>query len=83
MATPFPSASSGQVWEHAVRDDADYARHLDYVHYNPVKHGHVSAVAQWPHSTFHRWVKAGVYPYDWGGGDIAEVDAGERVNRKL
>ena len=72
-----------RFWEHAVRDDVDYARHLDYVHYNPVKHGHVSAVAQWPYSTFHRWVKAGVYPNDWGGGCVAEVDAGERVNRKL
>ena len=53
--------------EHAIRDEGDYARHMDYVHFNPVKHGYVSVVGQWPHSTFHRSVKAGAYPRDWGG----------------
>ena len=56
-----------RFWEHAIRDDGDYARHMDYVHFNPVKHGYVSVVAHWPHSTFHRWVKADAYPRDWGG----------------
>ena len=41
---------------------------MDYVHFNPVKHGLVRRVADWPHSTFHRLVKAGVYPLDWAGG---------------
>ena len=67
-----------RFWEHAIRDDTDYARHIDYVHYNPVKHGHVQGVAQWPYSTFHRWVRAGVYRLDWGGEAAEEVRAGER-----
>jgi REP-associated tyrosine transposase len=68
-----------RFWEHAIRDEGDYARHMDYVHYNPVKHGHVTAVAQWPYSTFHRWVKAGVYPVGWGGDSVTDVPAGERT----
>jgi putative transposase len=68
-----------RFWEHALRDEADYARHMDYVHYNPVKHGHVTAVAQWPYSTFHRWVKAGIYPVGWDGDGVTDVPAGERT----
>jgi len=56
-----------RYWEHLVRDDRDYQAHVDYVHFNPVKHGHVSAVADWPYSTFHRWVEAGIYTPDWCG----------------
>ena len=67
-----------RFWEHAIRDEGDYARHLDYVHFNPVKHGYISIVAHWPHSTFHRWVKAGAYPGDWGGEGPSDVSAGER-----
>ncbi len=67
-----------RFWEHAIRDDADYARHMDYVHYNPVKHGHASQVIQWPYSTFHRWVRAGVYGADWGGDGAQDLAAGER-----
>lgn len=67
-----------RFWEHTLRDEADYARHIDYIHYNPVKHGHVATVAQWPHSTFHRWVKRGAYPVDWGGGDLVGKVGGER-----
>jgi putative transposase len=57
-----------RYWEHLIRDDADMQAHMDYVHFNPVKHGLVRCVADWPHSTFHRLVKAGVYPPDWAGG---------------
>lgn len=46
---------------------ADRRRHLDYIHFNPVKHGLVSYVADWPHSTFHAYVRRGVYASDWGG----------------
>ena len=53
--------------EHEIRDDRDFERHMDYIHFNPVKHGHVASVADWPYSTFHRYVKQGVYPADWGG----------------
>jgi putative transposase len=58
-----------RFWEHCIRDDADYASHVDYIHWNPVKHGYVSRVADWPHSSFHRHVMTGVYPRDWGGGE--------------
>jgi putative transposase len=53
--------------EHQIRDDDDFERHVDYVHFNPVKHGLVQSAAEWPHSTFHRYVRGGVYPADWGG----------------
>ena len=56
-----------RYWEHTVRDETDLERHVDYIHYNPVKHGHVKRVCDWPYSTFHRYVKAGVYPLDWAG----------------
>ncbi len=61
-----------RYWEHLVRDEADYRAHLDYIHYNPVKHGLVKRVKDWPYSTFHHWVRQGVYPLDWGGckGDL-------------
>jgi putative transposase len=56
-----------RYWEHAIRDDADLERHVDYIQFNPVKHGHVSQVCDWPHSSFHRYVAKGVLPKDWGG----------------
>lgn len=52
--------------EHTLRDERDYQRHFDYIHYNPVKHGLVESPRDWPYSTFHRWVKRGVYNPDWG-----------------
>ncbi|MFA6163847.1 MAG: transposase [Methylobacter sp.] len=54
-----------RYWEHLIRDDIDYQRHFDYIHYNPVKHGYVAKVADWPYSSFHRCVKRGIYPPDW------------------
>ena len=56
-----------RFWEHLIRDETDLARHVNYIHYNPVKHGYVTNVADWPYSTFHRYVKEGTYPEDWGG----------------
>jgi putative transposase len=61
-----------RYWEHAVRDDADFERHIDYIHFNPVKHGHVTRVAGWPHSSFHRFVEKGLLDADWGG-DVKEI----------
>jgi putative transposase len=55
-----------RFWEHCIRDDADFARHLDYLHFNPVKHGLVARTADWPHSSFVRFVELGIYPMDWG-----------------
>jgi putative transposase len=57
-----------RFWEHAIRDDADLARHVDYVHFNPVKHGHAVRVADWPYSSFRRHVREGTCPPDTGGG---------------
>jgi len=56
-----------RYWEHVIRDDADLERHVDYIHFNPVKHGYVTRVRDWPHSSFHRYVARGVLPADWGG----------------
>jgi putative transposase len=58
-------------WEHTIRDENDFARHADYVHYNPVKHGLVKRVRDWPHSSFHLYVRRGILPGDWGG-DVNE-----------
>ncbi len=56
-----------RFWEHVIRDDADFAAHVDYVHFNPLKHGYVERVVDWPYSSFHRWVEKGVYEEDWCG----------------
>ncbi|MDH4554775.1 transposase [Pseudomonas sp. BN417] len=67
-----------RFWEHRIRDDEDFARHVDYIHHNPRKHGHVERVADWPWSSFHRYVKAGILPLDWAGdGGNMEHGAGE------
>ncbi|TPQ29774.1 transposase [Bradyrhizobium guangdongense] len=70
----LPRRSNGELalwqrryWEHTVRDENDYARHVDYIHFNPVKHGHVRQVSDWPYSSFHRYVRAGLLPDDWAG----------------
>lgn len=57
-----------RFWEHTVRDEEDLAKHFDYIHYNPVKHGLVQRTRDWPYSSFHRLVKQGIYPVDWGEG---------------
>ena|GEM_PF-5736707 len=54
-----------RFWEHKMRDENDFARHVDYMHFNPVKHGHVQRAVDWPHSIFHRYVRDGVYAHDW------------------
>jgi putative transposase len=59
-----------RYWEHVLRDEADLRRHIEYIHFNPVKHGYVKAPIDWPYSSFHRYVKAGVYPPDWGAADV-------------
>ena len=56
-----------RFWEHEIKDEQDFIRHVDYVHFNPVKHGLVKAVSDWPYSTFHRYVEKGVYLKDWAG----------------
>ena len=63
-----------RYWEHLIRDDADFSAHMDYVHINPLKHGLVKRLADWPHSTFHRLVAQGIYPADWAGGNEDALD---------
>ena len=55
-----------RFWEHQIRDEDDLARHVDYIHYNPVKHGLAASPMEWPHSSFRRYVAAGIYSSDWG-----------------
>lgn len=67
-----------RFWEHTIRDDSDYTAHMNYVHINPLKHGLVHRVVDWPYSSFHRLVAAGLYPADWAG-EAMDLAAGERV----
>ena len=66
-----------RFWEHAIRDEADYAAHVDYVHFNPVKHGLAVTPAEWPYSTFRMCVQRGLYPEDWAGDGVDNIPAGE------
>jgi putative transposase len=62
-----------RYWEHVIRGERDYQRHLDYIHFNPVKHGYVRSAKDWPYPSFCRWVRRGVYPADWAAPpDIVE-----------
>ena len=76
IALPRASLHS---WEHVIRDEVDYARHVDYVHWNPIKHGLVQRLADWPYSSFHRYVESGIYPPDWAGAPDAGLDMNETV----
>ena len=67
-----------RFWEHRIRDERDLRHHLDYIHINPVKHGHVRQAADWPFSTFERYVRQGVYSRDWGTGIDPAGEFGER-----
>lgn len=61
-----------RYWEHLIRDEEDFRVHMDYLHFKPVKHGHVQRVADWPYSTFHRLVAQDVYAADWSGSVAAD-----------
>ncbi len=54
-----------KFWEHTLRDETDFENHFDYIHFNPVNHGYVPRPGLWPWSSFHEWVKKGVYPANW------------------
>jgi putative transposase len=66
-----------RFWARLIIDESDYRNHVNYIHINPVKHGLVSRVADWPYSSFHRYVANGVLPLDWACG-VMEIGAGER-----
>lgn len=65
-----------RFWAHRIDDETDYRHHVDYVHINPLKHGLADSVVTWPWSTFHRYVAAGTYRPDWGGGIIVPPGVG-------
>ncbi|NVO16174.1 MAG: transposase [Rhodoplanes sp.] len=67
-----------RYWEHLIRDERDYARHVEYCWINPVKHGLVDRVRDWPFSWFHRDVRAGLISEDWAGDVEATGEFGER-----
>ena len=76
---PVPRHRNGEYvlwqrryWEHTIRNDRDFEQHVDYIHFNPVKHGHVSRTCDWPHSSFRRYVARGLVPLDWGG-DVRDM----------
>jgi putative transposase len=68
-----------RFWEHLIKDEADYARHVEYCYINPLKHGLVRRVQDWPHSSFHRDVRAGIFPEDWAGETDLPGEFGERI----
>ena len=63
-----------RYWEHQIKDDGDFERHVDYIHYNPVKHGYVKRAIDWPFSTIHNYVQKGILPKNWATVDIAFDD---------
>lgn len=67
-----------RYWEHTIRDDRDFTAHMDYTHFNPVKHGLAANPADWPHSSFHRYVACGLYPAGWAGCSGDPKETGER-----
>ena len=64
--------------EHLVLDEGDLQRHLDYIHINPVKHGHATRASDWPHSSIHRYIREGELSMDWGAAPESEIMQGER-----
>ncbi len=56
-----------RFWEHQIRNERDFEKHVEYIHWNPVKHGYVKRVRDWPYSSFHHFVERGIYPIDWAG----------------
>ncbi|MBS0209651.1 MAG: transposase [Planctomycetes bacterium] len=70
-----------RFWEHTIVDEEDFERHADYIHFNPVKHRLATNPRDWPHSSFHKWVKQGAYSLNWGAnvaiGDM-QATTGER-----
>jgi putative transposase len=56
-----------RFWEHLIAGENDLNHHINYIYINPLKHGYVQHVCDWPYSSFHRDVKRGLYPADWAG----------------
>jgi len=62
-----------RFWAHLIEDQEDYNRHVDYIHWNPVKHGYAKSVIDWPYSSFHRYLRQGIYTNDWGNGEKYDI----------
>ncbi len=58
-----------RFWEHLINNEEDWRKHMDYIHYNPVKHGWVKSPGEWEHSSFNYWVLKGFYDKDWGSSE--------------
>jgi len=63
-----------RYWEHLLRDELDFEHHVNYIHYNPVKHGYVNKPSDWQCSSFHRYVKQSIIPSNWGVSEISFPD---------
>ncbi len=66
-----------RFWEHVVRDEGDLTRCMDYIHWNPVKHGQAERTADYPWSSFQQFVTLGEYTEDWGAGEVADIPGAE------
>lgn len=68
-----------RFWEHKIRDEIDFSQHVDYIHINPVKHGYVNKVIDWPWSSFHQYVRCGLLTRDWAGEVSGAITFGEKL----
>jgi putative transposase len=59
-----------RFWEHQIRNEQDFVQHVEYIHYNPVKHGYAETPIDWLFSSFHRYVKKDLYPDNWGASEV-------------
>ena len=66
-----------RFWAHLIIDQEDFNRHFDYIHWNPVKHGKVARVADWPYSSFHRYIEQGIYSENWGNDEQFKLEGVE------
>lgn len=71
----------GRYWEHCIKDERNYEQHVNYIHYNPVKHGYVNKAVDWEYFSIHRYVANGMIPKDWGiSTELAtDLSFGERL----
>jgi putative transposase len=74
--TPTAPFWQRRFWEHGIRDEKDFENHINYLHYNPVKHGYVTNVRDWKWSSFHKYGAEGLYPADWGSNVVIPDDVG-------
>ncbi len=70
-----------RFWEHVIRDELDYERHINYIHFNPVKHGYCKKAEEWQYSSIHRFIKKGIYTKGWGEDlNFSDIEFGEGLD---